>query len=230
MENAFRERGRSCCARCTTASRTTSSSSPRSSPCRSAACPSRRSAAILRPPSRIAVLHARVDYSQPLHEPGTRGDVTPPPCLAPSWSRSCAAAGRAHRAAVVDIEDMALDPDQVVPLAVPPAEAVSNGSPRAGLPAHGPSLSVTLSARLDLAAAQIRQQPVGERVASEGPSRGLGSTSSTPCRAIGGPWRSRPPPPFTDFRSTFSVPAITPSRTPRSPPTRCSPWASGRAH
>ena len=82
-----------------------------------------------------------------------------------------AAEGRVQ--ATLDIEDMVLDPDKLVPLAFLASEAVSNAVSRAASHEGRPSLSVTFhrdgdQARLDIANS-LAGLPVGDD-----PSRGLG--------------------------------------------------------
>ncbi|TNC52908.1 sensor histidine kinase [Rubellimicrobium rubrum] len=76
--------------------------------------------------------------------------------------------------AVLDIEDIVLDPDKVVPLSFLAAEAVSNALARAGAVEGRPSLSVTLHREGDKAVLRIANSLAGPPAPLEEPARGLG--------------------------------------------------------
>nr|WP_256439134.1 sensor histidine kinase [Rubellimicrobium arenae] len=76
--------------------------------------------------------------------------------------------------AVLDIEDMALDPDKVVPLAFLAAEAVSNALARAVAPEGRPSLSVTLHREGERATLRIANSYIAQPTPEESAGRGLG--------------------------------------------------------
>jgi two-component sensor histidine kinase len=82
-----------------------------------------------------------------------------------------AAEGRVQ--ATLDIEDLVLDPDKVVPLAFFASEAVSNAVSRAASADGPPSLSVTFLRDGDTARLDIANSLAGPP-AEEDPARGLG--------------------------------------------------------
>jgi two-component sensor histidine kinase len=75
--------------------------------------------------------------------------------------------------ATLDIEDMVLDPDKVVPLSFLAAEAVSNALARAGAPEGRPSLSVTLHRDGERATLSIGNSLSGAQDPAD-PGQGLG--------------------------------------------------------
>ncbi|MBP1804553.1 sensor histidine kinase [Rubellimicrobium aerolatum] len=101
------------------------------------------------------------------------GDVNAAPVLRAIVEQELRAApGRVE--ATLDIEDLVLDPDKVVPLAFLAAEAVSNGLARAGSAEGRPSLSVTLHREGDRATLAIANSLGGAPAPEDQPGRGLG--------------------------------------------------------
>ncbi|EYD78129.1 signal transduction histidine kinase [Rubellimicrobium mesophilum DSM 19309] len=76
--------------------------------------------------------------------------------------------------ATLDVEDMVLDPDKVVPLAFLAAEAVSNALARAGATEGRPSLSVTLHRDGERATLRIANSLAGPPTPDDPAQQGLG--------------------------------------------------------
>lgn len=89
--------------------------------------------------------------------------------------------------ATLDIEDLVLDPDKVVPLAFLAAEAVSNALARAGSAEGRPSLSVTFHSDEDRATLSIANSLASATAPAE-PAQGLGQHLISAFAAqVGGP-------------------------------------------
>ncbi len=102
------------------------------------------------------------------------GDVNAAPVIRAIVEQELRAAeGRVE--VTLDIEDMVLDPDKVVPLSFLAAEAVSNAIARAGAPeGTRPSLSVTLHREGDRATLRIANSLAGPAPESPEAAQGLG--------------------------------------------------------
>ncbi|TNC73860.1 sensor histidine kinase [Rubellimicrobium roseum] len=117
------------------------------------------------------------------------GDVNAAPVLRAIVEQELRGAeGRVE--ATLDIEDIVLDPDKVVPLAFLTAEAVSNALVRAAAAEGRPSLSIALHRDGERATLRIANSVDGTPAAEE-PPRGLGQHLIQAFAAqVGGPARS----------------------------------------
>ena len=100
------------------------------------------------------------------------GDVNAAPVIRAIVEQELRAA-ESRVAATLDIEDLVLDPDKVVPLAFLAAEAVSNAVSRAGSAEGHPSLSVTFHRDGDCATLSIANSLASGPEPAD-PARGLG--------------------------------------------------------